>query len=393
MNVHDPNENELDDLLQRSVNAMRDAAIPDGPPQDLMARTSAVLKGAAREPTSFNLLQRIKAMKTINKIAASLLLACGLAALAAVLFHNGSPAWADVVKAVAEAKSLSYTITTKPAGDLPPFTVKFLTTADGRQRAEGPHGMLHIVDARAGKMLMLNTQQRTAILADFKGNREGIADPIDAFRKMRDKDAKDLGEREIEGRKVKGFVTTAAGPELTVWADASTGMPVRIDMKLHAGGAEATSVIGDFVVDPKFDESAFSLAVPQGYKEVAQPNVKNLMLGASADPESNVVGALRGYAERSNGRFPAKLDDWAAYAKLITTDKPTEKDYELLGRVGGLTPFLVMLPKDHWAYLGDGATLGDKDKLIFWYRKPNTDSYRAVYGDLTFKDVKPADIK
>jgi len=42
-------------------------------------------------------------------------------------------------------------------------------------------------------------------------------------------------------------------------------------------------------------------------------------------------------------------------------------------------------------YLGAGVKLGSADRIVLFYRLKRTGTYRAVYGDLTVKDVKPED--
>ncbi|MCK4298919.1 MAG: hypothetical protein KAX80_05270, partial [Planctomycetes bacterium] len=43
-------------------------------------------------------------------------------------------------------------------------------------------------------------------------------------------------------------------------------------------------------------------------------------------------------------------------------------------------------------YLGKGVSLGDKHRIVCWYRLKGSTSYRAVYGDLSVKDVAPEDL-
>ena len=60
--------------------------------------------------------------------------------------------------------------------------------------------------------------------------------------------------------------------------------------------------------------------------------------------------------------------------------------------VGALLPFLMSLPKEDWDYLGNGLKLGEKDKIVFWHKDQMSKKYRAVYGDLTAKEIDPADL-
>jgi hypothetical protein len=38
-------------------------------------------------------------------------------------------------------------------------------------------------------------------------------------------------------------------------------------------------------------------------------------------------------------------------------------------------------------YLGKGVKLGDKDRIVCWYKPKDTPNYHVVYGDLSVKDV------
>ena len=39
-----------------------------------------------------------------------------------------------------------------------------------------------------------------------------------------------------------------------------------------------------------------------------------------------------------------------------------------------------------------GARLGDSGSIVFWHRDKDKGTYRAVYGDLSVKDLKPTDV-
>ena len=58
----------------------------------------------------------------------------------------------------------------------------------------------------------------------------------------------------------------------------------------------------------------------------------------------------------------------------------------VLANLGAITPFLVSMPKENYAYLGKGMTVDQKDGIVFWYKKEDG-TYRAIYTDLTVKDI------
>jgi hypothetical protein len=49
------------------------------------------------------------------------------------------------------------------------------------------------------------------------------------------------------------------------------------------------------------------------------------------------------------------------------------------------------VPKS-FCYLGTGVKIGQADRIVCWYKLKSTGEYRAVFGDLTIKDVSPQDL-
>jgi hypothetical protein len=144
-------------------------------------------------------------------------------------------------------------------------------------------------------------------------------------------------------------------------------------------------VMTDFRFNERLDESLFSFAVPPGYKVQQQSAIPSVPGG-----EASIIEALRGYTKRDDGKFPASITDWGPWAVLFskdsrdgTVDPETTK---VLAHLGAITPFLVSMPKDDYAYLGEGKSVDQKDAIVFWYKRPDG-TYRAIYGDLSAKDI------
>ena len=89
----------------------------------------------------------------------------------------------------------------------------------------------------------------------------------------------------------------------------------------------------------------------------------------------------------------------AVEKKLIDTDM----DYCRRGvDTAGNAPILVFFywnpdatVEKSFRYLGKGIKLGDKDRIVCWYKlkeAKNPKTYRVVYGDLSVKDVAPEDL-
>ena len=48
--------------------------------------------------------------------------------------------------------------------------------------------------------------------------------------------------------------------------------------------------------------------------------------------------------------------------------------------------------ENSFRYLGKGVKLGDKGRIVCWYKLKGAKAYWAVYGDLSVKDVAPEDL-
>ena len=48
---------------------------------------------------------------------------------------------------------------------------------------------------------------------------------------------------------------------------------------------------------------------------------------------------------------------------------------------------LLIKCKGDYGYRPEGVKLGDADKILFWFRRPGSTLYRAIYGDLHAADV------
>ena len=48
--------------------------------------------------------------------------------------------------------------------------------------------------------------------------------------------------------------------------------------------------------------------------------------------------------------------------------------------------------RDSFRYVGVGVKLGAADRIVCWYKLKTTDKYRAVFGDLTVRDVAPKEL-
>jgi hypothetical protein len=69
------------------------------------------------------------------------------------------------------------------------------------------------------------------------------------------------------------------------------------------------------------------------------------------------------------------------YKHLLNRNSPVMPSFANEYTVGG-----------RFRYLGKGVRLGSADRIVLFYKLKSTGTYRAVYGDLTVKDVNPKDL-
>ena len=164
---------------------------------------------------------------------------------------------------------------------------------------------------------------------------------------------------------------------------------MEVEITGKAGDKPFHSTIRDFEIDPKLDDSLFSQEPPQGYAfskvTLSDPNDKD-----DGSPEAAVAKLLRGFAEKSAGSFPTRLDDWTGYDKLTpkgTFKSPTDPDLIRMVTVTVRVQMFLLERKDDYGYKADGVKLGDATKIIFWYKPKDKATFRALFGDLHAADV------
>jgi len=324
----------------------------------------------------------------------------GLLATATVVtllvFHpiNGpSSAFGQALKQVREARSISFTEVLAQKDGKEPIRVKKWIAADGRMRNE-LQNVTTIFDAAGNMRITLIEGTKTALVmkqTKLEGAGRGVLAWLEALKKLGDKPDKELGQRVVDGKKQSGFVAAQGNMTFTIWVDDATKQLVSVEYDSPISGTayQHVSMI-EFRFDEKLDESLFSFAVPKGYAERQQPDVPSVPGG-----EASVIEALRGWTKRDGGKFPPSLADWGPWAVLFSKDSRDGKlDAEatrVLAHLGAITPFLISMTKDSYAYLGDGKTVAQKEEIVFWYKKPDG-AYRAIYGDLSVKDIKAEDL-
>lgn len=379
-----------DEPLERATEALRRASVPEGPPDETIARTLAALRAAVEAKTT--LLYRKKLIRYALRIAAVVLVAAG----AAVYFTGVLPlraplAFAKVAAKLRDAHTLNFELTLRNPNQKEPIKVKVFYKDPGWVRSETA-GQINITDLKHGNTLLLDSTTKTAMLIGSErmdNAKKDAASGIDELRKLADKKGEPAGKKRIGDIDAVGFRIEEEGYRATVWVDPKTKMPVLIEIPFIVGDQTVLYTMSNFQLDPKLDDALFSLEPPEGYKLLRKVQTKE------EKPEDSVVHLLRAYADKFDGKFPKSLNigsaDWQTYLKQRWGDITKTKglpDPELIRLIQQATQVDVLLHanKDH-GYKPDGVKLGDRDKIVFWYRPDKADKYRAVYGDLHIAEV------
>lgn len=263
-----------DDAVERAFAAMRDEPAADGPSVELVADTlAAVERAAVNYERPIPLMRRILTVKNLT-ISAGVLSAA--AVLLIVVLAPSSVTFADAVKCIREAHTLSYTLTvTFSQHPDSAQTEKVYCRDNGRSRIEYQDGMIAVADGKNNAILLDPKKKQATYNLTFGfmffPDTGPVSDWIRWITKKVDKPTKELGERNLDGKQVKGFVGSEGSQTWTIWIDKASAQPVLVDVSSPQGDNGYVKMqISDIRINPDIDDSMFSMEVPPGYT-VRQP--------------------------------------------------------------------------------------------------------------------------
>jgi hypothetical protein len=151
---------------------------------------------------------------------------------------------------------------------------------------------------------------------------------------------------------------------------------------------------------PQLKVSDFSLDAPEGFtlEAIAKPTVT----------EEEMLSFLRAAVQFNGGLFPDspaatydsdKLN--AEWAKEETAR--TAEANELITQIDRIRfreiyePPIPKFIDDHavpesFHYVGSGIKLGESDRMVGWYKQRTSQTWRAIYGDLTARDIAESEL-
>jgi len=156
----------------------------------------------------------------------------------------------------------------------------------------------------------------------------------------------------------------------------------------------------EMVLNPRLDPSDFSLDPPTGYafEKLAKPTVT----------EEEMIAYLGAAARFNNNQFPDS--PYNAFDRVefnAASDKASKDRTEAEQTLIAIRDKIMMrgiyrspvkqfeedqTESNSFHYVGAGVKVGQADRLVAWYRYRNGTKYRALYGDLSVKDVTEAEL-
>lgn len=192
-----------------------------------------------------------------------------------------TPAFANVAQSFNTVHTVTWKQTIK-CQDAPLRNFEGMFMQPDRWRSTIPDGIV-ISHFQQGKTILLFTQEKRAIVVERIEKKNTFARPgvIDFFVELRNRlisaekadneSVEFLGEQIIDGHTAIGYyirrdVKKNTPSDITVWADAKTLLPLRIEsLTTMMTGEVVTSIMDNFNFDVELDESLFSLNPPEGY--------------------------------------------------------------------------------------------------------------------------------
>ncbi len=324
-------------------------------------------------------------------LAASVLIAY----LALTSATGGSAAFAQVVEKLRSAQTMTYDWVSKRDSDGTILSRgRNLYMVPGKIRIEfnGEKDVqsYFVADMPTGKVLFVDAAQKTARivpLKEFDGN-DRAAKAIEDIRSLEEQGARPLGNKQIDGVQARGFAITRDGETTTVWANAASGDPIRVEILGKSNSGEPVlSVWTNIKLDQPLDPQLFSVRPPAGFAVSALAPAD-----AKATPAHYVAEYLKIYAKYLDGQFPSRLQDapklLAEKFRSLQTDELPSADLMQLPFYTAATHAIMRKGRQgrDWQYF-PGHKLGEKDQVVFWLRDRKNGEYAAVFGDLRIEKV------
>jgi len=384
------------DQIRRLID---ESQITSGPGADRRILGDALDQLATRRRGEPALWRSIMTNRKTRLAAAAVIVFAAL-----IVFHFiGNPVaptltFAQVVEPILKASTAEFDIVIGGDGENKPVVHDLVMGSRIRRTISGMDNVVTIIDLETGRMLVLVQENKEAQYMSLEGlpsmpnYMDHLKNLILTLQNAPDFVIEDLDEREIDGRAVIGFLAKHPRAEVTIWADAETGLPVRIDQS----EGQMQTICKNMEFDVPVEEAWFSMEVPEGYTLQ-----EDATLDLEAGTEEAFIEGLRLLAGTFNeGQFPAgvAVEDYLKQAAQVARqidemDLSAEEEMAMGQTINAFLLFTRFFRGEgEWTYQGQGVMLGDAETPIFWYRPRDSETYRVIYGDLHVEDVAPEDL-
>ena len=272
------------DIFEKATRALRETPVPDGPPSSTLTDVLAAVSEVAEQPQTransnriIRVKEGIRTLPPIMRTAAAVLIMAGIFGFLTWLNSSsgGRTAFADVVEPFLTAHTATFTLTIH-VRDAQPQTAEGMFFEPGSSRWTMPGGEVIITDTQQGKMMTLVPSQKEATLMEVGLPGEvsaqsrfnilpGIRKHIEDAQEVGDESVEFLGEQEKDGIVAIGYRAAASDTAITVWADATSKLPLWIEQSMEMMPRKVTVVISNIAYNVELDRSLFSLEAPEGY--------------------------------------------------------------------------------------------------------------------------------
>lgn len=378
----------LHDRLVTNGKALAQSSLEKDVMNQVIREQNARLKAAARATETLNIRRTIMKSPMLKIAAAAVII---IAVIIGINPFSGSVTFAQVVEPILNAKTVIFDLILGADESGPTMHDIVVDSRINRTMSSLPT-LTQVLDLDSGKMLVLESEAKTAAYVDIQGTvtegtRNYIAFLRGVIQQVQDGRVEKIGEQLIDGQKAIGFAGRGPNEEVTIWADPETAHPIQIELRVGSTYA----VMKNFEFDASVDETLVSMEVPDGY------TLQKKDIDFTNATEKDFIESLRLWARiLGDGTFPDDIGTeqtmkiMPALVQKLSQMQLSEEEGTAIGiSFGKGMLFHQMLDNGgcDWNYAGAGVKLGDASKPVFWYQPQGSATYRVIYGDLSVKDV------
>lgn len=414
-----------DEIVDRFFDFLRNLSVPDEPPPEIVEATISALSRSRDCAHSKAAIKRIKwtnRKPTLAFAAALALIVVGLTTWLLPDDSHSGIAFGQVLQHIQSAKTMTCHGILKIKDQLLTFDSMM---RGPRIRQVQANGNVFIYDASTGEALLLKTVERKAVLYSEYSASHGLHSNtlnwFDQLRTLQDQAGIHLGTKDVDGRLAEGFQVNRSelgGIRSIFWADRQTGVPICVEIELIA--FDMTYVLSDFAFNVDLDPALFELTPPPGYAftsevqgnagpplsgmivDLGKPDASNRQIDLEPS-EQDLIDYLRKTTEVNNGYFLDRKNHainpmMKAMESMQQSpeNQKCAKQCEVIFKQLRVVKYAQKIQKETGmppASLGISVKLGEADKIVMFWKLPDSDQYRVIFGDLSARNIEAEEFK